>query len=366
MAVPALEELRAEAQDPGLLLAVLQVIGTLRPRDRGFWAEAAGYADDDELGLRNWALAFLGDTRDERYVPALIAALGHDSWSTRLVAARGLEQMAQEEGVGALCARMPHESGRVARDMAEILFRLTGLLFGANGRMWAAWWEAEGGDFEIVTEAELRRAKREREARRLKRTTRSGSEEAADDGRRGEVGEFFGIPVESHAVIFVLDLSGSMSESTRGRYAGRSGPPRIDVAKAELGKCLDRLQSRGGFNLIVFSGSAGAWREGIVEPSLEVLAEAKTYVDRLGAGGGTNLYDAIRLAFEDQEVDTIYILSDGEPSVGDVVDPAGIRSVVHDWNEQRGIVIHCIAVGAKLRVLEWLAGDSGGTYVLIP
>ena len=137
--LPALEQLRAAAQDPGLLTAVLQVIGTLRPLDRDFWAEAAGYADDDERRLRNWALAFLGDTRDERYVPVLITALGHDSWSTRLVAARGLEQMAQEEGVGALCARMPHEAGRVARDMAEILFRLTGRLFGANGRMWAAW-----------------------------------------------------------------------------------------------------------------------------------------------------------------------------------------------------------------------------------
>ena len=46
-----------------------------------------------------------------------------------------------------------------------------------------------------------------------------------------------------------------------------------------------------------------------------------------------------------------------------MIDPGSIREHVRLWNENRGIVIHSIAVGGKLQVLEWLAEDHGGTHV---
>jgi hypothetical protein len=82
-----------------------------------------------------------------------------------------------------------------------------------------------------------------------------------------------------------------------------------------------------------------------------------------GALGGTNLYDAVKRAFNDPDVDTIVVLSDGEPTAGAVTDPSAIREDVARWNKNRGIVIHTIAVGGQLRVLEWLAADSGGDHV---
>ena len=86
---------------------------------------------------------------------------------------------------------------------------------------------------------------------------------------------------------------------------------------------------------------------------------------QLGAAGGTNLYGSLEFAFEDPDVDTIFLLSDGEPSVGDVIDPQLIREVVAERNETRGVVINTIAIGADLEVLEWLAEDSGGTHVAL-
>jgi hypothetical protein len=56
-------------------------------------------------------------------------------------------------------------------------------------------------------------------------------------------------------------------------------------------------------------------------------------------------------------------MSDGEPTSGAVVDPHGIREDVAAWNEHRKVVIHTIAIGGNLEVLEWLAKDSGGRYV---
>jgi hypothetical protein len=75
---------------------------------------------------------------------------------------------------------------------------------------------------------------------------------------------------------------------------------------------------------------------------------------------------ALYIAFEDPIVDTIYVLSDGDPTVGAQTDPGQIRETVREWNRHRGVKLHCIAVGGDLDTLEWLAEDSGGQYVRIP
>ena len=91
--------------------------------------------------------------------------------------------------------------------------------------------------------------------------------------------------------------------------------------------------------------------------------EAKAYIERIGANGGTNLYGALKVAFEDKDVDTIFVLSDGEPSVGEVTDPTMIREHVKAWNEHRKIVINTIQIAGQFQVLDWIAEDSGGTHV---
>jgi hypothetical protein len=60
------------------------------------------------------------------------------------------------------------------------------------------------------------------------------------------------------------------------------------------------------------------------------------------------------------------VLSDGEPSVGKLVDPTAIRFAVADWNEHRDVVVHSVAVGGTFKILEWLAEDTGGDYVEFP
>ena len=157
-----------------------------------------------------------------------------------------------------------------------------------------------------------------------------------------------------------------MSELTRGRYAGSAGEPRINLAIRELGKCLDQLSQKSFFNIVPFSSSVAAWGDGMMQWTPEVLVDAKSFVQKLGDGGGTNLFGSLEFVFEDAEVDTIFILSDGEPSVGRLQDPRAIRDEVAKWNKNRDVKIHSIAIGGNLQVLEWLAKDSGGTYVRFP
>ncbi|HEU4420074.1 MAG TPA: hypothetical protein VFT55_14160, partial [Planctomycetota bacterium] len=76
-----------------------------------------------------------------------------------------------------------------------------------------------------------------------------------------------------------------------------------------------------------------------------------------------NLYDSVKMAFEDKDVDTIFIMSDGEPTNGEVIDPHNIREYVEFCNKHRKVKINCISIGGNLEILEWLAADAGGKYV---
>jgi uncharacterized protein with von Willebrand factor type A (vWA) domain len=91
--------------------------------------------------------------------------------------------------------------------------------------------------------------------------------------------------------------------------------------------------------------------------------DGKDYVMTREAAGGTNLYDALKRAFEDVDCDTIYILSDGQPTAGAETDPKVIREDVAKWNATRHIRIHTIAVGERLDLLKALSSDAGGEHV---
>jgi Mg-chelatase subunit ChlD len=89
-------------------------------------------------------------------------------------------------------------------------------------------------------------------------------------------------------------------------------------------------------------------------------------------GGATNLGDALLKAFEDKEVDTIFVLSDGMPNVGKLPSAEAILNEVARINAARRIVIHTInftsssdakEVKDAAEFLKKLAEDNGGTYV---
>jgi len=61
-------------------------------------------------------------------------------------------------------------------------------------------------------------------------------------------------------------------------------------------------------------------------------------------------------------VDTLFVLSDGQPSAGKETDPAVIRADVQRWNATRKLRIHTVSVGTDFEILRWLAQDSGGEH----
>jgi HEAT repeat protein len=349
-ALPRLEKLLDQAKH-GDLPDLLTTIGAIRGNEPEWLARLETYAESEGLDVRNGVLAALGGTGDPRWLPTLAAGLESEAWSTRLAAARAIEAVRVRQSVWLLVNQLEKESGRLALEISEMLFRLTGKPFGRNAGLWAEWWRNEGFELDPLDPAELEKVEREAESRRLREVTRS---------------TFFGLRILSERVGFVIDVSGSMLEPTRGRYIDEQGEPRIEKAKAELLRALEGLERTALFNIVTFSDGTDSFAERSQEVNAKTLASAQEFVRGLGAHGGTNLHAALSVALEDPDIDTIYVLSDGEPTVGDIVDPGAIRAAIARKNRHLGVVFHCIAVGGKLHLLEDLARDSGGTYVQFP
>ena len=346
-----LAKLLDKADDELLLAEVLRALGRIDGGGDAWGESLLEAAGSEARALRNAALTELGRSGhggSEQGFGALVAGLGHADWSTRLAAARALEVLREPRVVAPLVERMQQETGRPALELGAILFRLTGQPFRGRASAWKAWLDDTGSKVVLLEPGQLRRLQEEEETRRLKEVSKAA---------------FFGIRVESHRVVFVLDISGSMLEELRARYVGEKGDYRIDRAKKELRQVVENLDEGALFNVIAFNSAVMPWQETVSTSSGATRAECDAWIEKLGALGGTNLFDSLRAAFDDPDVDTIVVLSDGEPSVGELTEPSAIRDEVQRWNRDRGIVIHTVAMGGSFKILEWLAEDSGGLHV---
>ena len=343
-----LESALKKAKDPLMVSACILALDGILKGDEEWEIELLEHVNGADAVVRNAALGAVA-ARGGQHIELLYSALSHSDWSTRLAALKLLEEARIPDSVGKIIAQMKSEEGRMSHEFADTLFDLTGQPFRTRWGNWDAWWEKEGAGFKPISKSELRKRRKEEEERRLRQVTAV---------------KFFGIRIISHRVIFIIDVSGSMNEVTRAKYVGDQGEARITVAQRELKKCIDGLDPKALFNILTFSGGVDPWLEdGVNDAGARSRDEAHEFVDRLGAMGGTNLYGALRHAFEDPDVDTIFVLSDGEPSTGDVTDTFEIRAHVKRWNAERDIEINSIAVGGSFQILEWLAEDSGGTHV---
>ena len=349
--IPDLEKLLKKKKPADITIAI-EAIGAIQGPSEDWTEKMRKFAENEDRNVRNAALEQLAVAKDSE---TLLKAIDHEDWATRIVALKGLEKLRSKQAVPALISRLPEERGRMAASFADTLWSLTGQPFDEDADAWKGWWEKAQPSFEVPSEKEVAAALEKREMQRLKSRTSTPA-------------QFFGIRIQSERVIFILDVSGSMLQEVAGRYESKGGGTRIDVAKRELTKCIEDLEPTALFNVLAFSSGVQPWlKKGMGgKPGKGTTKEAAfTFIERLGAGGATNLYDTIKLAFDDSEVDTIVILSDGEPTAGAVIDPHTIREDVKYWNRHRAIEIHTIAVGGNLEVLEWLAEDGGGRHVSI-
>ena len=153
-------------------------------------------------------------------------------------------------------------------------------------------------------------------------------------------------------VVFVFDTSGSMSGE------------KIDKAKAALRFGVESLSERDRFNIISFSGEEHLMKSSLVEAARDAKQEARTFIDRLQAEGGTNINDslvaALRQFKETSRPAMIVFLTDGLPTVG-TTDIKQINKNVADAN-RASVRIFSFGVGYDVNtmLLDRLSTENRG------
>jgi Ca-activated chloride channel family protein len=111
-------------------------------------------------------------------------------------------------------------------------------------------------------------------------------------------------------MVMILDTSGSM----RG--------VKMEQAKKALKYCLNNLGPNDRFALMNFATTVNKYKDGLLENTSDQLEQARKWVDRLEATGGTAINDALAAGLELRTKDegrtfTVVFFTDGQPTVGE-------------------------------------------------
>jgi HEAT repeat protein len=283
-------------------------------------------------GLAIPALQALGEITTPLAFAVYEKALKAKDWPVRVAAVRGLSRLRRKESVDLLIERIDKEEGRMLAEIVDVLRGLTGKPFGYAPGAWKEWWTGAKDEFVLPDKAR------------------------ALASSQANMTTYYGVPVLSNRVVFVTDMSGSMSETT-------GAESRMEQAKKELSRVLSQLNPAAQVNMIFFDDRIEPWHKGLM-PIKTHLKEAQAVVARLAPRGQTNIFDSLELAFAHKDADTLYLLSDGDPTAGRIIDKEDILREVRKMNRLRQIVIHTVSFGES-PFLKELATQNGGQYVEI-
>jgi HEAT repeat protein len=269
------------------------------------------FLHDGDARIREATARALGALGCPRAGPFLLKALDDESALVAESAALSLARLEDASAIGPLIERLGRTIDtdlRLADAMIRALHAITGKAFDTNVSEWRAWWAVAG--------------------------TRPWVKPSADPGGVTVAGaRYYGFPVRSSRVVFVLDVSRSMGWNER-----------LEVAQDELVQVLEQLPRTTSFNVLSFSDEVEPWMEGLVAAIPAHVRRAIAFVKARRPLNGTGTYDALLRTLRDPDVDTIFFLSDGFPTVGAVVDGELILAEVREWNRYRRVRIHAVAL----------------------
>jgi len=342
-------------KEPAIRRAAVFALGKLELTDAEAREELFGLAGSSDAATRMGAAAALVEVRTLRAVELLHGLLSDRNWPVRAEVIAQMARLRDKSSISLLIARLGEENGRLRQDLLGALRVITAIDMGERADRWQRWWDEEGADFEVPSAAEVEEAEIHR--KKLEK-----------DRGRTEAATFYGVEVFSERVCFVLDVSGSMRLNA-GKNVDPEGPQdptrpsRMDVAKAELATIVRAFPDGKLFNLIFFESEVRSLSRKLVKMKKSVRQKSLRFIREQYSLGSTALYPALKLAFSDPLVDTIYLISDGAPTEGEITDIVEIRAEVRRWNGARHVRIHGITIGQDSDLLRWLCEDTGGVYL---
>ena len=285
-------------------------------------------------------------------------ALKDEAWQVRVAAIGVMERVWEERCIEPLIDAMVKEKGRLRYDFTMTLRRMTGKEIGFNAADWKLWWNTAKETFKLGKKP----AKR--------------SVNVAAGGGGTEVA-FYDVPILSDRIGFTIDFSGSMFDDDQKTSGSgeQKGKKQIDIALEEFQKTVQGLKPDVKINLLVMSTQAIIEKVRIFSKMLVPVSaarpkiltwafDAKKKLEPIKRGRG-DMWDAYEELMADEDIDTMFILSDGGPSYGGCVDKKHFLVELRRSNRYRKVMIHTVLTGKGAEeFMEDLAEMTGGQAVV--
>ena len=340
-----LESLRKQ-KDAWTRAILLEALGRTDPqRARDEVLAAAGGKGVEKLA----AIPILGLLSGDEVEERLTNAASDKRWFVRRAVVEACLQRRDTFAADLLFKRYPDETKRLQYDIYRALLDLTGGVLPPDPKEWARWWPQARKSF--------------RAEKRGSRLKQGKTTELVNDQR------YFGLEVWSNQLAILFDVSGSMATTNIGlglsgvgvEGTTKKGSP-MALAKEQIARLLKVFNRQTRFNLIAYNDKISALGKKISPASKGNVSKASRFLQKVAAKGETNTFGALAIALKDPEVDTIFLLSDGEPTRGLRTEPADILEHIARYNRFRQTRLNTVQIGPDLELMKLLAKYSDGRY----
>ena len=129
-------------------------------------------------------------------------------------------------------------------------------------------------------------------------------------------------------------------------------------------RALERLEGRLTFNIHAYNEEIEVYSKKPVPLDARSRKKALTFMEDADTGGDKDLWAALVQALEDPEIDTIYLLTSGEPEVGLYVHGNRISEFLAELNRFQKVTVHAVAYSPQgfWHHISQIAAVTGGEF----
>lgn len=276
-------------------------------------AFVAAIGGDASGGVRCALLGAAAQSCPDRVEELSVKALHDKDWRPRMQAVQNLGQIKTKTSVDGLVEAAgdgrPVVGARAIRELQE----LTGQPI-QIADLWKKWWADNRETFAFP------------------------EKRGVPSRQKSETVAYNGVPIDSDHIAFLLDKSHLMKE----RLVSKDTTKEL-AAQAELKRVLELLEGRLTFNVFNYEETMASCTPKPVKLTAKSRGKALDFASAPSNGREKDIWQALSTVVADETLDTVYLLSSGEPDTGQYVHWNRVTRHLADLNRFHKVVVHTVA-----------------------
>jgi HEAT repeat protein len=333
-ALPALKE-RLRDEDPFARAEAIEAAARVAPAEcKGALWE--GLRDSD-AGVRCALLSVVPELYPDLAVETAATALVDPDWRPRMQAVENLCAARTKAGIDALLPATSDGRPAVALKANAWLQSVTGMKFTLR-EQWEPWWKANRATFNFPEKP---------------------GESAPVDAKGRTMAAFAGLEVTSDHVVFVIDRSSDMLRTLK------DGKTKAVASREALETTLANLPGGVVFGVVAYGAKTVSFSKKPTPLDPKARAAALKFLDGVPCEGRKNIWEVLETSIADGTIDTVYLLSSGEPEVGLYVHWNRVVDHLRFLNRHYKVVFNCVSYSDSKWYrdqIEKIAESTGGKF----